>query len=127
MFANSHANFGRRRPRRIVDSCGQRVFYRLGRTGLHCERKHRGRTTVFKTTLTRAGAGVILSTMKQKDVANAPDQLSVEAQIRKRAHEIWLAHDEEQDSDTSLEDWLQAEREVLGAGKQRAAGGGSAA
>lgn len=41
----------------------------------------------------------------------APDQLSVEERIRRRAHAIYQQRDPSQGSD--IDDWLQAEREIL--------------
>jgi hypothetical protein len=39
--------------------------------------------------------------------------LDLEERVRRRAHEIWKAHGSN-GNDTALDDWLQAEREVLG-------------
>jgi hypothetical protein len=39
--------------------------------------------------------------------------LDLEDRVRRRAHEIWMSH-ENTGEDTALDDWLQAEREILG-------------
>ncbi|HJT89915.1 MAG TPA: DUF2934 domain-containing protein [Bryobacteraceae bacterium] len=44
--------------------------------------------------------------------------LELEERIRRRAHQIWEEGGRHEGRD--LEDWLQAEQEVLGAGKQPA-------
>ena len=44
--------------------------------------------------------------------------LELEERIRRRAHQIWEQRDREPGRE--LEDWLQAEEEILGAGKQPA-------
>jgi len=45
-------------------------------------------------------------------VFTVADHLKVQMQIEQRAHELWLAGGYRQD--TALENWLNAEREVLG-------------
>jgi Protein of unknown function (DUF2934) len=42
-----------------------------------------------------------------------PDSAQLEEQIRRRAHEIWLARGEQAGSD--IDDWLKAEAEILAA------------
>jgi hypothetical protein len=51
--------------------------------------------------------------MPDSDELIAQSHLELEERIRKRAQEIWLSrrHDGQ---DTALEDWLEAERQVLG-------------
>ena len=44
------------------------------------------------------------------------ESMPLEQQIRKRAHEIWLQRGD--DSGSALDDWLTAEREILGQGNQ---------
>jgi ParB-like chromosome segregation protein Spo0J len=39
--------------------------------------------------------------------------LALEEKVRQRAHEIWRSH-AHNGNDTALDDWLQAEQEVLG-------------
>jgi hypothetical protein len=50
-----------------------------------------------------------------KDTADlaAERHISLEQRVRQRAHEIWLSR-RETGVDTSQQDWLEAEREVLG-------------
>lgn len=43
----------------------------------------------------------------------AESHIELEERIRRRAHEIWLSH-KDGGSDTALDDWLEAEGEVLG-------------
>jgi len=57
--------------------------------------------------------------MEERDKAVAESHLELEERIRKRAHEIWLAH-RESDNRSALDDWLEAEQEVLGSAKQPA-------
>jgi len=45
-------------------------------------------------------------------VFTVADHLKVQMEIEQRAHELWLAGGYRQD--TALENWLNAEREVLG-------------
>jgi hypothetical protein len=52
--------------------------------------------------------------MTQDDSINAESHLTLENRIRARAHEIWLSRKEGREEDRPLDDWLQAEREVLG-------------
>jgi hypothetical protein len=51
-----------------------------------------------------------------KDTADlaAESHMSLEQRIRQRAHEIWLSRRGSDGEDTSHQDWLEAEREVLG-------------
>ena len=44
-------------------------------------------------------------------VFTVSDHLKVQVQIEQRAHELWLAGGSRQD--TALDNWLNAEREVL--------------
>ena len=44
-------------------------------------------------------------------VFTVADHLKVQMEIEQRAHELWLAEGHRQD--TALENWLNAEREVL--------------
>ena len=46
------------------------------------------------------------------DDAIAESHIMLEERIRRRAHQIYLSRGEEPGND--LEDWLQAEREILG-------------
>jgi len=51
----------------------------------------------------------------------AESHVELDERIRRRAHEIWLGRGAGSGGgDSSLEDWLQAEREVLGQAKQPA-------
>ena len=45
-------------------------------------------------------------------VFTVADHLKVQMEIEQRAHELWLAGGYRQD--TALENWLNAEREVIG-------------
>jgi hypothetical protein len=47
-----------------------------------------------------------------------PEELPLEERIRERAHEIYLERGGQDGSD--LEDWLQAEQEILGSEKATA-------
>jgi hypothetical protein len=58
--------------------------------------------------------------MPDSDKLNARSHLELEKRIRKRAHEIWLSHKGRNGADTALADWLAAEKEVLGDGRQPA-------
>ena len=55
-----------------------------------------------------------------RDRLTAESHLELDERVRRRAHEIWLSHKDRDSSDTALEDWLQAEREVLGRSNQPA-------
>ena len=44
----------------------------------------------------------------------AQSHIDLENRIRARAHEIWLSRRNTGGRGTALEDWLEAEREVLG-------------
>ena len=48
----------------------------------------------------------------ESPVFTVADHLKVEMEIEQHAHELWLAGGYRQD--TALENWLNAEREVLG-------------
>ena len=48
------------------------------------------------------------------------DILPLEEQIRRRAHEIWLQRGGQDGSE--MDDWLQAEQEILGSKPEQAAG-----
>lgn len=63
--------------------------------------------------------------MEVNDTPIAQSHLELEKRIRNRAHEIWQARQGHDGRDTSLDDWLQAEREVLGAGGESAQNRGS--
>ena len=53
--------------------------------------------------------------MPDNDRTIAQSHIELEERIRSRAHEIWLMRANREDDDrTALDDWLQAEREVLG-------------
>jgi hypothetical protein len=52
--------------------------------------------------------------MPQSDQLIAESHLELEERIRQRAHQIWRSHGNHDSQDTALDDWLQAEREVLG-------------
>jgi hypothetical protein len=45
----------------------------------------------------------------------AQSHLNFHEKVRERAHQIWLSHPDRRDQDTALQDWLQAEQEVLNA------------
>jgi len=51
-----------------------------------------------------------------KDTADlaAESHISLEERVRQRAHEIWLSRRGNDGEGTPQEDWLEAEREVLG-------------
>ncbi len=57
--------------------------------------------------------------MPDSDELVAESHLDLEERIRKRAHEIWQSH-KETAGETALDDWLAAEREVLGRARQPA-------
>lgn len=51
----------------------------------------------------------------ESDRLAAQSHLELDRRIRERAHQIWLSRGGQEDGpDKHLEDWLQAEREVLG-------------
>ena len=50
-------------------------------------------------------------TRSKVPVFTVADHLKVQMQIERRAHELWLAGGSRQD--TALDNWLNAEREVL--------------
>jgi hypothetical protein len=54
--------------------------------------------------------------MPDSDHIIAQSHIELEKRIRERAHQIWVAHHQGKDRGDhgALEDWLQAEREVLG-------------
>jgi len=54
--------------------------------------------------------------MRDSDHLVAQSHLELEQRIRERAHQIWLSRTQAgaQQGDFALDDWLQAEREVLG-------------
>ena len=52
--------------------------------------------------------------MTPNDASTSQSHLTLEDRIRARAHEIWLSRKRDDGEDTSLQDWLDAEREVLG-------------
>jgi hypothetical protein len=51
--------------------------------------------------------------MLKSDAPIVQSHLELEEKIRKRAKEIWQSH-RDRNGDTALDDWLEAEREVLG-------------
>ncbi len=51
--------------------------------------------------------------MADSDQLIARSHIDLEERVRRRAHEIWLSHPDRTE-DTALNDWLQAERDVLG-------------
>ena len=53
--------------------------------------------------------------MLNSDKPTVDSHIELQNRVRERAHEIWQARGHHNGEDTSLEDWLQAEREVLGA------------
>jgi len=52
--------------------------------------------------------------MRYSDATTVKSHLTLEERIRARAHQIWLSREGNRAADTSLADWLAAEREVLG-------------
>ena len=54
--------------------------------------------------------------MPDSDHVIAHSHIELEKRIRERAHQIWLSHREGKDRGQhgALEDWLEAERQVLG-------------
>lgn len=52
--------------------------------------------------------------MTQTDLLVVQSHLALEERIRQRAHQIWQSHPNRSGEDTALDDWLAAEREVLG-------------
>lgn len=53
--------------------------------------------------------------MPDSDFLSAQSHLELEERVRKRAHEIWEARQVNNVEGSALDDWLAAEREVLGA------------
>lgn len=51
--------------------------------------------------------------MPDRDQLIAQSHIELEERIRRRAHEIWRSHGSKGDN-TSLDDWLEAEREIVG-------------
>ena len=51
--------------------------------------------------------------MPDRDEPIARSHIELAERVRRRAHEIWKSHGKK-DGDTSVEDWLQAEREIVG-------------
>ena len=51
--------------------------------------------------------------MSQSDTLAAQSHIALDDRIRQRAYQIWEAHGQNGE-ETSLQDWLEAEREVLG-------------
>ncbi len=56
-----------------------------------------------------------------EDHVISQSHLDLEERVRRRAHEIWASRAHDHQSDTALEDWLSAEREVLGSDAGRTA------
>jgi hypothetical protein len=52
--------------------------------------------------------------MPESDQLIAQSHLRLEEHVRRRAHQIWRSHGKGTTKDTALDDWLQAENEVLG-------------
>ena len=54
--------------------------------------------------------------MPENDDVVAQSHIDLERRIRERAHQIWLSHHNGKDrgAEGALDDWLAAEREVLG-------------
>ena len=52
--------------------------------------------------------------MSESDELIAQSHLSLEERVRERAYHIWKSHTNGTSANTALEDWLQAETEVLG-------------
>lgn len=50
--------------------------------------------------------------MPDEDLPIAQSHLDLEERVRRRAHEIWASRSH--DGGGALENWLQAEREVIG-------------
>ena len=44
----------------------------------------------------------------------ARSHIDLDRRIRKRAHEIWQSRKHDSAGDNALDDWLQAEKEILG-------------
>lgn len=64
--------------------------------------------------------------MADRDAAIAQSHLELNRRIRERAYPIWTSHTGHEGGakgapDTALEDWLKAEREVLGGANLAAA------
>jgi hypothetical protein len=51
--------------------------------------------------------------MLDRDRPIVRSHLELEERVRRRAHEIWSSH-KDAAGNTALDDWLQAEREILG-------------
>ncbi|HLI85038.1 MAG TPA: DUF2934 domain-containing protein [Bryobacteraceae bacterium] len=62
--------------------------------------------------------------MPDSDRLIAQSHLDLNERIRKRAHEIWLSKGGSGE-DTALDDWLEAEREILGEFRQPAQDSGT--
>jgi hypothetical protein len=52
--------------------------------------------------------------MSDTDLPAAKSHLDLEERIRLRAYEIWSARKDRTEDSTPLDDWVEAEREVLG-------------
>jgi len=59
--------------------------------------------------------------MPESDTIIAQSHLELEERVRRRAHEIWQSRAHKNNGDTALDDWLQAENEVLGRDPHQAA------
>jgi len=58
--------------------------------------------------------------MEARDIPVTRSHLELEEAVRRRAHEIWHAR-QGRGGGSELEDWLQAEREVLGTDRHQPA------
>jgi Protein of unknown function (DUF2934) len=58
--------------------------------------------------------------MPDNDQLIAQSHIDLDQRIHRRAHEIWLTRGGHPGQNTALDDWLQAEREILGEGWQSA-------
>lgn len=52
--------------------------------------------------------------MEDRDIPLVESHLDLEERVRQRAHKIWEARSQHGEHATELDDWLQAEREVMG-------------
>ena len=59
--------------------------------------------------------------MADQDVLNTQNPPDLEERTRRRAYEIWLSRGGETGGGSALEDWLEAEREILSANGHQAA------
>ncbi len=72
--------------------------------------RHKNRATVAPSTAEKGNARRAVQRVQVETVSGPPSE-DMETRIRRRAYELYEAHGPGQGS--ALEDWLQAEREML--------------